>query len=134
MPVADALNTRVRIADPKPAYCSGCFQGAEETVRFVDFQAAHDSGAFVNEHGAVLEGSDDLYLCENCVRSAAEALALKPQLVSGLYLEIKALERDRDRLWAYVKSLNEALASQQEVLDNRSPVPARRPPGRPRKS
>jgi hypothetical protein len=133
MPVANPadVNTRVRIADPAPPYCSACHKGASAEVRFVDFQAALDSGVFVNEDGATLVGCDDLFLCEGCVREAAEAVGFKPQAMAALYAELKQKDELVERQARYIRSLNEALASQQDVLDHKQQS---RPPGRPRKA
>jgi hypothetical protein len=93
------LNMRLRVSDPKPAFCSGCHKGATEKVRFVDFQAAHDSG-MVEEirDGLVIRRmpGDDLHLCESCVRQAAEALGFKPELHASQVRMIKRLELERD--------------------------------------
>jgi hypothetical protein len=61
---------RIRVADPPPARCSGCLRSAGTDVRFVDYQAAINRGAIVEEGSmAVLESIDDLYLCDSCVRA-----------------------------------------------------------------
>ena len=116
--VADTFATRVRISDPKPAYCSGCGQGAQGNVRFVDFDAAHDSGVVMNQDGAVLVGQDDLHLCEACVRAGAEALGLKPELHSKQVQLIRQLERERDHWKDYAKKFETTVAER--------PVPAKR--------
>lgn len=110
----DALASRVRLSDPKPAYCSGCAQGAQEGVRFVDMNAFHDGGMFVREDGAILEGQDDLHLCEPCVRAAAEALGLKPELHAKQVREIRRLEADRDRWQSYAKKIERTLEQRPE--------------------
>jgi predicted Fe-S protein YdhL (DUF1289 family) len=93
--VADSLSTRVRVSDPKPAFCVGCWQGAQENVRFVDFDAAFDGGQLVEERDGVVMTripGDDLHLCEGCVRAAAQALGLKPDLHARQVRTIKHLE------------------------------------------
>lgn len=92
MSVSAELALRVRISDPKPDRCAACFQGAQESVRFVDFDAAIDRGTVASETGAVLSGIDDLHLCESCVQSAAEALDLKAALHGRQRREIRRLE------------------------------------------
>lgn len=92
---ADTTTSRVRLSDPKPAFCVGCWQGAQDNVRFVDFDAAFDGGQLVEERdGAVVTriAADDLHLCEACVRAAAQALALKPDLHAKQVREIRRLE------------------------------------------
>lgn len=112
------LNMRVKISDPKPAYCSGCFQAAQESITFLDFDAAHDGGAFINEQGATLVGQDDLHLCESCVRSACEALALKPELHSRQARIIRDLERQRDHWRDYAKRVETAVATRPKETQN----------------
>lgn len=95
-----ALNMRLRLSEPKPAFCSGCHKGATEKVRFVDFDASHDSGMVeeIREDGMVVKRmpGDDLHLCESCVRQAAEVIAYKPTLHAEQVQKIRALERQRD--------------------------------------
>lgn len=106
---ADALNMRIKISDPKPAYCSGCYQAAQEGITFLDFDAAHDGGAFINDQGATLVGQDDLHLCEACVRSACEALGLKPELHSRQAQIIRRTELRAEHWEAYAKRLEATL-------------------------
>lgn len=125
-----ALGGRVRISAPKPAFCSGCHKGATEDVRFVDFDAAHDSGMVEEIHeetGRVLRRfpGDDLHLCESCVRQAAEALGLRPQLHADQSRKIAELERHVEHWKSYAQRF--------EALIRDRPEPARRGPGRPRK-
>lgn len=88
---------RVRLSDPKPAYCSACLRGAEEGVDFVDFGAAFDAGSFVRpDDGQVIEGSDDLHLCAACVKLACEQLGFKPQLHARQLEENRQLKAERD--------------------------------------
>lgn len=107
--VADVITSRLRISDPKPSRCAACFQGAREGVRFVDFDAAIDRGTFVNEQNAVLDGIDDLHLCEACVRSATEVLALKPAVQAGQAREIRRLELSVERWQQYARDLEATL-------------------------
>lgn len=99
------LATRVRLSDPKPAYCAACWCAAQETVRFVDFDAAVDRGTRTNSEGWVLDGIDDLHLCEDCVRAGAQALELKPDLHTRQNREIARLERERDHWKDYAKRI-----------------------------
>jgi hypothetical protein len=108
---ADALNVRVRISDPKPAYCSACFRAADDTSRFLDFDAALDTGCFVDGLGVYQSGSDDLHLCEECVRVAAQTLGLKPDLHARQMREIKRLEIANEHWKDYAKRM-EALVQE----------------------
>jgi hypothetical protein len=91
MSISAELALRVKISDPKPDRCAACFQGAQDNVRFVDYDAAIDRGTLINDMGAVLSGIDDLHLCESCVRQGMEALELKPELHSRQLREIRRL-------------------------------------------
>lgn len=122
--------TRVRVSNPKPAFCSGCHKGAREDVRFIDFDAAHDSGMVEEidqETGRVLRRmpGDDLHLCESCVRQAAEALGLRPELHANQARRIADLERTVAHWKDYAKRA--------EAVFKDRPEPVRRGPGRPRK-
>ena len=87
------LGSTIRLSDPLPARCSACLGSAGDGKRFVDFQAAFDAGAVIEEGSmAVRDSLDELHLCEGCVRSAAEALAYKPQLHAKQLREIRRLE------------------------------------------
>ena len=97
--VADVTAARVHVSDPNPAFCVGCWQGAQDGVRFVDFDAAFDGGQLVEERDGIIITripADDLHLCESCVRAAAEALGLKPELHAKQVQTIKRLERERN--------------------------------------
>ena len=85
----------IDFADPKPAFCSACHAAKPES-RYVDMDAAHDGGDFVNELGTYVAGQDDLMLCEDCVRDAAEVLALKPDREAALKRENVKLRREVD--------------------------------------
>ena len=47
--VAHELASRLRISDPKPARCAGCYSSSDADLRFVDFDGvALDRGAVVD--------------------------------------------------------------------------------------
>jgi hypothetical protein len=107
---------RIRVADPQPARCSGCLQSAGTDVRFVDYQAAIDRGAIVEEGSmAVLESIDELYLCDSCVRQGAEALAFKPVEHRRLLTELRRTELERDHWKAYAGRLEATLQERPEA-------------------
>lgn len=107
--------SRLKISDPKPDRCAACFKGADADTVFVDFDAAIDRGTFVNEQGAVLEGIDDLHLCEACVRAAAEEIGFKPQLHSRQLREIRRLELKVEHQQDYIRKLEAALLDRPEL-------------------
>lgn len=89
----------MRLADPRPAYCSVCFAGSGPEVRIVDFEVAHEGPVVLDENGApmvapggVTVTTDDLYICEPCLKSACELLGLKPALHGRQLREIRRLE------------------------------------------
>jgi len=108
------------MSDPLPSHCAACFDGAREGLRFVDLDAAIDRGVLASEQGWVLAGIDDLHLCENCVRGAAEVLALKPQLVSEMRLQIRKLEADAERWRDYARELERSLERRPIAVKKRS--------------
>lgn len=115
MPVAD-LALRVKLSDPKPARCAGCWTSADVNLRFVDFDAAVDRGSFMDENaGAVIDSIDELHLCENCVREACEALDMRPQHVQLLLREAKDANRRADEWRAYALKVEEAQGERPEV-------------------
>jgi hypothetical protein len=61
----------MKIADPKPVYCSSCF--AQQPMKeHVDFQVAWD-GPVINSDGMRVP-IDDLYVCEDCMLLAFNTL------------------------------------------------------------
>ena len=112
--VAAELATRFRVSDPKPSHCAACFRGADETVKFIDLDAAIDRGSLQDHDGWTLAGIDDLHLCEACVRAAGEVLALKPQLHARQLREIRRLELRVESLTDYIRSLERTLKDRPE--------------------
>ena len=96
MSVAVEPGSYIRLSDPAPAHCAACLCSAGD-VRFVDFRAAFNGGALVEEGTmAVRDSIDELHLCETCLKTAAEVLAYKPQLHARQLKEIRTLELQRD--------------------------------------
>jgi hypothetical protein len=114
MSVAVETTSRIRLSDPKPAYCSACFRAGQEGIRFVDFDAALDSGCFVSELGVYQTGSDDLHLCEACVKSAAETLGLKAELHARQLREIRRLEIENEHWKSYAKRIEATVKARPE--------------------
>jgi hypothetical protein len=113
----------VRLSDPRPAYCSAC-HNSTPSGRYVDFDAAFDAGAFIGREDQVLvEGSDDLHICEACMQLGMEILGVKPQLHASQRGEIKRLEQQVEHWRTYSRRLEATL---QERPD--------RPPGAPPRS
>lgn len=96
--IADRVS-RFQLSDPKPARCAACMCSADASLRFVDLDALMDRGAVV-EVGtmAVIDSIDELHLCENCVRDAAETLDYKPGLHARHLQLNRSLMRERDEL------------------------------------
>lgn len=112
--VAD-LATRVRISDPRPALCSACFAGASGDTRFVDMDAASDRGTLMS--GDHIVGTvDDIHLCEACVRAAAEALGLKPELHRKQMRTIRQLELRVEHWRATAGRYQEDIDRQKEYI------------------
>lgn len=103
----------IRLSDPKPAYCSACHN--TPAGRFVDFDAAHDGGAFVDrDTQAYIEGSDDLHICESCMRRGLETLDLKPELHQNQLREIARLELAVEHWRDYARNLEATLEDRPE--------------------
>ena len=114
MSVAE-LATRVKLSDPKPARCAACWQSADADLRFVDFDAAIDRGAFISENaGAVIDSIDELHICEPCIRSACEALDMRPEHVQLLLREARDANRRADEWKAYAQRLEQAQGARPE--------------------
>lgn len=110
----------VRLAEPRPAYCSSC-HNTPPNARYVDFDAAHDAGAFVDrETQTYIEGSDDLTICERCLKLAIEVLGEKPELHTRQLREIRRLEIAVEHWRDYAGNLERTLAERPE------PVPGTR--------
>ena len=61
---------------PNPPFCAACY-GQKPEMRHVDFEAAYD-GPVVNPEDDIKMAVDDLILCEECLRSAAQRLGYGP--------------------------------------------------------
>ena len=118
--VVHELASRLRISDPKPARCAGCYSSSDANLRFVDFDGvAIDRGAFVDPTSlAVLDSIDELHLCEACVRNAAEVIEYVPGLHQRQLQELRRLNRENDQLRDYIKTMESAMASRPEALDH----------------
>jgi hypothetical protein len=90
---------RARIADPKPAACSGCLRGADGETAFIDLGMPGDRGWLRDPDSlGVIADLTRLCLCEGCVREAAECLAFEPTLHRRHLAKIREVMADRDRL------------------------------------
>lgn len=114
----------MQIASPLPGYCSSCFN-ADQTNRYIDFEAAFDGAPVLNAETLTIEvlpwngeqsSHDDLYLCEACVRKAAELLAYKPELHARQLAENKQTAAERDEWRETAKRLQAELDRQMRTL------------------
>jgi hypothetical protein len=115
MPVAESVSG-IRISDPKPSHCAGCLTSSGTDVKFINFyDRLQDRGTIVEEGSmAVLASVDELHLCESCVRSAANALGLKPDVHRKQILEIQRLETQVDHWKDYARTLEATLQTRPE--------------------
>jgi hypothetical protein len=90
---------RAHVADPPPAFCSGCLRGADAETVFVDLGMPVGRG-YIREHGsgAVIAELNRLALCDACVREMAECLAFEPSLHRRHLAKLREVMADRDRL------------------------------------
>lgn len=63
----------MKLADPKPVYCSSCF-AQQPHKDHIDFEVAWD-GPVINTDGIRIP-IDDLYVCEDCLLLAFNTLRL----------------------------------------------------------
>lgn len=128
--VVAELASRVKLSDPKPTRCAACWCSADADLRFADFDTLIDRGTICDAGSmAVLESIDDLHLCENCVRDAAEIMGLKPELHARQLREIRRLELARDHhRSAERRALEECARLRQRIitLENQAEVPVSR--------
>jgi hypothetical protein len=103
----------IKLSDPLPAYCSACHNMPADS-RFVDFDAAHDAGSFVDRNLAYVAGSDDLHICEACLRAGMEVLALKPEVSSNQLREIRRLQAAVEHWREYAQTLEATLQDRPE--------------------
>src|ERR1044072_6713270 len=95
----------MKFASPTPAYCSACFQ-AKPHLPHVDLEAYWD--------GPIIQGTshkqpiDDLILCEDCLKSAAEFIG---------YAEHKKLLHERNALKQEVQELRKYRIDAEEKLN-----------------
>lgn len=105
--------SRTRISDPPPTRCAACLRSADPSIRFVDFDAAIDRGAIVDKTtAAVIDSIDELHLCEQCVREAAETLDYRPGLHMAHLRLNRELMADHDRLERENRQLRQLLAGE----------------------
>lgn len=109
---------RIHIAEPAPSHCSSCYQQKPRQPH-VDFGASYDGPvvpALQGTIGTVGHMIDELILCEDCIRSAAELLgwedvtAVRAELEEArqvrdmMHHKIEALQAHNERLTATVAS------------------------------
>jgi hypothetical protein len=91
---------RAQIADPKPAFCTGCLRGADAQTVFVEIGGMPSGRGQLREFGsmAVIADLSRLCLCEACVHEMAEALNFNPELHRRQRDQLQKLVDERDRL------------------------------------
>ncbi|CAB4172165.1 hypothetical protein UFOVP1346_7 [uncultured Caudovirales phage] len=99
------------------AFCAACFSFVTDRS-VVEFDASWD--------GPVIpEGSvDELSLCESCVRSAAEALDVSPDVVARLENSVKFSEGVAEKWRSYALSLERSLEFRPEKVVKTGRKPA----------
>ena len=115
----------MRLANPKPPYCSACFQ--HSTGEHVDFEVFWD-GPVIDSEGHKYT-IDDLFLCESCVKTAARLLGW--QEPSGESEERAAMEEEIQSLKREISAKNALLGNYQHTLDTVVEFPFKRKGGHP---
>ena len=114
----------MQITDFKPAICAGCFAAKPDAV-YVDFHADWDGPTFLDDAGQ-RQSIDDLIVCTDCVREAAEVAELHVNPIRSVELERDEARREAESWREYALSLEQTYGTR--------PQPIKRPPGRPRKT
>lgn len=63
----------MRFADPRPPYCSCCFN--QKNMEHIDFECYFD-GPVIDQASGIKQMIDDLILCKECVETAARLLGM----------------------------------------------------------
>lgn len=109
--IAAEVAPRMVIADPKPAYCTTCYQAAQEGVDFIDCNAAYEGATITHpETGELIHIMDDIYVCLTCVAQMSEAANFKPELHANQAREIRRLELAAEHWEERAKKLEALLA------------------------
>lgn len=119
--------TKVRVAERPPAGCAACF-GQYPQRTHVDFGSSYDGPmlpAQENATGVVGVSIDELVICEECLRTAAQLLGLTDpgqttEQLEALTAQAEELTERLAGAMAYANKLETAIAAK--------PKPARRPP------
>lgn len=120
-----ALANEVRPAET-PIYCSACF-GQYPDKRHVDLDAACDRGF---GEGPLPVSMDDLILCEDCLREAAEVIGMRPDdEVRAERDKYKRLFEEEQRL--RVKAEGYANRMEEALIHRPGALKVSKPRGRP---
>lgn len=111
--------SRIRPAQPPPAYCSACF-GQYPDRRHVDFGASYDGPVLENVAGGVPASIDDLVICEECLATAAKLIGHGDTTEKDAQIETQAAQMQEltERLagaMAYCNKLETAIAAKPKV-------------------
>ena len=130
----------VRLADPKPALCSVCANSGDASGRYIDFEADFDGPVVLNERGeyrldpnGAPAASENIYLCERCVESAARMLEIRPELHRQLLNRIAEQQTEIAAWRVEVQHWKDMALREKSPALEEPPEPVRRGPGRPRK-
>lgn len=96
----------MKLADPRPSLCTACCNSGEAHTRFVDTGAFREgpvvldksTGEMAVDYRGMVIQMDDIYLCDACVREAAEIIGYKPELHRKQLGEIRRLDNGM-RYW-----------------------------------
>lgn len=115
----------MRFANPKPPFCAACFQ--HSTGDHVDFEASYD-GPVIEKDGIKIP-VDDLILCRDCVRAAAELIGMVEPDRTAEY--ITGLEEHIEELKAEVVKKDKALSDLTYTNTTLAEFPIKRRAGKP---
>jgi hypothetical protein len=105
----------VKLAESTPVRCSACF-GQHPEKSHVDFEAAWD-GPVIDAGNGMKQYIDDLVICEDCIRSAADSLPSDEKtLLRDTQATVAALREELAQSHEYARKLQVALATQPAAL------------------
>lgn len=117
----------MRLADPRPAACSVCLQPPgirDPQPEFVDFEVAYD-GPVMTRHGeraetVVKTPIDDLFICEDCLKSAARLVGMvdDEQLKGQVALDAGVIQGLKDEIKEKDKAIHDLNHTVSHLIDS----------------
>lgn len=109
---------KATLLDGSPQYCSACFN-QDNTKQHIDLDASCDRGYAL--HTDIPITMDDLVLCEDCIRNAAQLIGMEDKSttereLSELRIKADRLERESRQAQRYADTLEDAFDKRPEPV------------------